>query len=128
MIVVKSIDPGTQKFGKDITDLVVTDVSPKYPILLGPHFFTELGLKHVSSIKLANCSIEYLHPQAFSGLDDLYSVNLTNVGLALINPDTFVENKRLRLLTIMGNDLSVMYNLHYIIKVSVILINYIALN
>ncbi|XP_030388365.1 uncharacterized protein LOC115634649 [Scaptodrosophila lebanonensis] len=112
------LDPGTQKFGSDISDLVVTNVGPKYPILMGPKFFHQLGLKKVVSIKIANCTIEYMHPEAFHGLEDLYAVNLTNAGLAIISPDTFDQNKKLRMLTISGNDLSIMSTVHYLLKSS----------
>nr|XP_016929534.1 protein scribble homolog [Drosophila suzukii] len=112
------LDTGIQKFGSDITDLVVTNVGPKYPILMGPKFFLNLGLKNVASIKIANCTLEYLHQEAFLGLNELYAVNLTDVGLAIINPDTFLGNKKLRMLTISGNDLSVMSNLHYLLNSS----------
>ncbi|KAH8314498.1 hypothetical protein KR059_010529, partial [Drosophila kikkawai] len=112
------LDQGTQKFGSDITDVVVTNVGPKYPILLGPKFFFNLGLKNVASIKIANCTLEYLHAEAFHGLNELYAVNLTDVGLAIINPDTFAQNKKLRMLTISGNDLSVMSSVQYLLKSS----------
>ncbi|XP_034105289.1 uncharacterized protein LOC117568619 [Drosophila albomicans] len=114
------LDLGTQKFGSDITDLVVTNVGPKYPIPLGPKFFQQLGLKFVASIKIANCTVQYMHADAFLGLDDLYAVNMTDVGLAVFNPDTFAHNKKLRMLTISGNDLSAVSSLHYLLKSSTI--------
>ncbi|KAL5285669.1 Gp150 family protein [Megaselia abdita] len=110
------LDADVQKFRSEISDLVVVDVGPKYPILLGPSFFTKVGLKKVQSIRIVNCTIEHLDVNAFSGLDALYSVNLTNVGLTSINPNTFVSNHKLRMLTISGNDLISMTHEKYLLK------------
>lgn len=55
-----------------------------------------------------NCFIENIHPKAFEGLNELYSVNLTNSGINVLHPDTFAENKKLRLLSLDSNDLSQM--------------------
>lgn len=102
------MDPGYQKFGIDITDLEVVDVPPKFPIVLGAQFFKNIGLKHVASIKIAHSTVQNINPSAFEGLSELYAVNLTNVGLDMIHPDTFADNKKLRMLTLRGNDLHAM--------------------
>lgn len=102
------MDPTYQKFGIDITDLEVVNVPPKYPIVLGAQFFKKIGLKHVASIKIAHSTIQNVNPTAFEGLSELYAVNLTNVGLDMIHPDTFADNKKLRMLTLRGNDLHAM--------------------
>lgn len=96
------------KFDSTITDLEVLNVSPKYPLVLGAEFFMKMGLQHVSTIKIADTVIQSLHMAAFDGLDELYSVNLTNNGLDMLHPDTFARNTKLRILTLSGNDLHAM--------------------
>lgn len=86
----------------------MVNVSPKYPIVLGASFFKNVGLEHVSTIKIVNSFIDNIHPKAFEGLYELYSVNLTNSGLTVLHPDTFAENRKLRLLSLDANDLSQM--------------------
>lgn len=83
-------------------------MSQQYPIVLGASFFKNVGLEHVSSIKIVNTHIVNVHPKAFEGLKELYSVNLTNSDITLLHPDTFSENVKLRLLTLDNNDLSQM--------------------
>lgn len=105
---VSSLDAGVQKFTPEITDLEVINVSQQYPIVIGSAFFKNIGLEHLSSVKIVDSYIANIHPRAFEGLNHLYSVNLTNSQINLLHPDTFAENKKLRLLTLAGNDLSAM--------------------
>lgn len=102
------LDAGIQKFSPDITDLEVINVPQQFPIVLNAGIFKNMGLQHVSSIKIVNSFIENVHKQAFEGLDELYSVNLKNSGVNFIHPDTFAENGKLRILTLADNVLSTM--------------------
>lgn len=102
------MDADKQKFTTYVSDLEVISISPKFPLVLGAGFFKNIGLEHVSSIKIIDSTIESIHPTAFEGLNDLYSVNLTNTGLDTIHPDTFANNKKLRILSLAGNNLHLM--------------------
>ncbi|XP_053615765.1 insulin-like growth factor-binding protein complex acid labile subunit [Plodia interpunctella] len=97
------LEIGTQKFGADITDLVVENSDPEFPIQLTENIFITLGLHKVSTIKIVNSPIDYIDRTAFHGLKDLYSLTLTNNQLKGIHPETFIHNSKLLILTLSEN-------------------------
>lgn len=99
------LEIGTQKFGDDITDLVIENADPKYPIQLTDFIFKKLGLHQVTTVKIVNSSIDFIGPNAFHGLPNLYAVNLSNDKLKILHPETFAHNKKLLLLTLANNPL-----------------------
>lgn len=95
----------TQKFGDDITDLVIENADPKLPIQLTDNIFKELGLDQIATVKIVNSTIDFVSPKAFHGLAELYAVNLSNNKLKSLHPETFANNKKLLLLTLANNPL-----------------------
>ncbi|XP_038208075.1 uncharacterized protein LOC119829575 [Zerene cesonia] len=99
------LEVGTQKFGDDITDLVIENSDPEVPIELGDFIFKKLGLHQIATVKIVNSTIGSVGPNAFHGLHELYAVNLSNNKLKALHPETFATNKKLLLLTLSNNPL-----------------------
>ncbi|XP_049875064.1 uncharacterized protein LOC126373103 [Pectinophora gossypiella] len=99
------LEMGTQKFGDDITDLVIENADPRFPIELPDFIFKMLGLHRVATIKIVNSTIGSVGPNAFHDLHELYAVNLSNNKLKSLHPETFAHNKKLLLLTLANNPL-----------------------
>ncbi|CAG4979636.1 unnamed protein product [Parnassius apollo] len=99
------LEVGTQKFGDDITDLVIENADPTFPIQLDDFIFKKLGLHQIATIKIVNSTIGFVGHNAFHGLHELYAVNLSNNKLKTLHPETFANNKKLLLLTLSNNPL-----------------------
>lgn len=99
------LEVDTQKFGDDITDLVIENADPGLPIQLTDNIFRKLGLHQIATVKIVNSTIDFVSPSAFHGLSELYAVNLSNNKLKSLHPETFANNKKLLLLTLANNPL-----------------------
>ncbi|XP_063838738.1 insulin-like growth factor-binding protein complex acid labile subunit [Ostrinia nubilalis] len=99
------LEVNTQKFGDDITDLVVENADPAMRIQLTDTIFKKLGLHKIATVKIVNSTIDFVSPSAFHGLSELYAVNLSNNKLKSLHPETFANNKKLLLLTLANNPL-----------------------
>lgn len=97
------LEVGVQKFGEDITDLVIEHADPTNPIQLDDFIFKKLGLHQIATVKIINSTVSYVGPNAFHGLHELYAVNLSNNKLKSLYPETFATNKKLLLLTLSNN-------------------------
>lgn len=99
------LEVGVQKFGDDITDLVLENIDPRYPIDLDDFIFKKLGLHNMATVKIVNSTIGSIGPKAFYGLHELYAVHLSNNKLKNLHPETFAFNRKLLLLTLANNPL-----------------------
>lgn len=99
------LEIGTQKFGSDITDVVVENSDPEFPLQLTKNIFKTLGLHQVATIKIVNTTIDFIDHTAFHGLEELYALTLSNNQLRRLHPETFAHNKKLLLLTLSNNPL-----------------------
>lgn len=100
------LEVNTQKFGDDITDLVIENAEPGLRIQLTDNIFRKLGLHQIATVKIVNSTIDFVSPNAFQGLSELYAVNLSNNKIKRLHPETFANNKKLLLLTLSNNPLN----------------------
>lgn len=98
------LNASIQHFPEYITDLIVTHVESGNKLTLENSIFENLGLQKVINIKITNSYLNFVHANAFHGLNDLDDVNLSNNEIILFHPDTF-NNSKLQRLTLKGNPL-----------------------
>lgn len=101
------LEVGTQKFGDDITGIVIENVDKKHPLVLTGMMFRQLGLHQITSVKVSNSVIASISPLAFKGLHELYSVNLTGNSIQKIDPEIFAFNSKLSLVDLSDNPLTI---------------------
>lgn len=104
------LEVGTQKFGDDITGIVIENVDKKHPLVLTGMMFRQLGLHQITSVKISNSVIASISPLAFKGLHELYSVNLTGNSIQKIDPEIFAFNSKLSLVDLSDNPLTIAPN------------------
>jgi len=72
---------------------------------LGDLAFVSSGLINLQKIFMSNCSLDSLHPGAFTGLEILIELDLSGNRLRTLHPGTFDGNIRLRKLWVTSNPL-----------------------
>lgn len=100
-----ALNASIQQFPEYITDLVIADLESRNRLTLENGIFENLGLQKVINIKIINSSLNFVHANAFHGLNDLDDVNLSNNEIPLFHPDTFKTNSKLQRLLLKGNPL-----------------------
>lgn len=99
------LDPDVQTFPSDITQLVVENYHGERDMALPDMMFVDMGLDHLTTIKIVNSTLCDIHVNAFHGLHNLQEVNFSHNRLILIHPDTFQNNKNLARVILKGNPL-----------------------
>lgn len=95
----------TQQFGLEIAYLDLSNIPKSSGLKLTDRIFSNVGLKRISSITLANSALKEIHVNAFHGLHNLNQLNLSRNHLGLLEPDMFANNTHLEKLSLSQNSL-----------------------
>ncbi len=94
-------------------DMQVLDLSGNTILNLPKDAFRSVGLIHLQRIYLKRAGIRDIHKDAFRELKILVEVDLSDNSVAVLHPDTFAGNDRLRALYMNGNPLSELKNIQF---------------
>lgn len=103
-------------------ELQVIDLSFNIIAELRPNEFKDANLPNLHKIFMRNCTLQEIHRDAFKGLHLLIELDLTNNLLKVLNPGTFSDVIRLRVLIVQHNQIeqledNLFENLEYLAKV-----------
>ncbi|XP_015604596.1 leucine-rich repeat-containing protein 24 [Cephus cinctus] len=72
--------------------------------------FSRVNLINIHKLILKECSIETIHVEAFRGLQIVIEIDLSMNKIKVLNPGTFAETVRLRILLLNHNEIEVLKN------------------
>ncbi|KAJ8678780.1 hypothetical protein QAD02_014567 [Eretmocerus hayati] len=84
-------------------DMQILDLSGNRIVELQDSVFKTVKLLNLQKVFLRNSSLERVHQHAFIEMKGLVEVDLSDNGIASLEPETFTGNDRLRFIALSGN-------------------------